>query len=107
MEASQQPCPVQKKLSHSSHLDTTCFNTYVRDVFRKRRLALQAMSTLKLELLANGIALHLGIKNLFPLHGLLAFHVSLRLQKDLSFIQGLKHLVRLTRTQRSLTIPSS
>lgn len=61
----------------------------------------------KLELLANGIAPHLGIKNLFPLHGLLAFHVSLRLQKDLSFIQGLKYLGRLTRTQRSLTILSS
>lgn len=82
-------------------------NTYVRDVFRKWRLALQAMSMPKLELLANGIAPHLRIKNLFPLHGLLAFHVSLRLQKDFSFIQGLKCLGRLTRTQRSLTILSS
>lgn len=107
MGTSQQPCPVQKKLSHGSHLDTTCLNTHIRDVFRKRRLALQAMSILKLELLANEIAPHLGIKNLFLLRGHLAFHVSLMLQEDLSFIQGLKRPVRLTRTQRSVTNLSS
>lgn len=63
-------------------------NTYVRDVFRKWRLALQAMSMPKLELLVNGIAPHLRIKNLFPLHGLLAFLS--QASEGLQFYSGFK-----------------